>query len=238
MPKSEFGESEANKGQLATRYISSITITNDSQTSIAFKVKTTAPKLYCVRPNASIVKPGSSMDVSIIFQGLPKEPAIGTKCKDKFLIVSVPCSDDLDPKSVSTIWPELQSQAGSTTDVKVKVVFNYSSLTNTIQEESSQQSRSDDRDTTVLAAAPLANGYSGADENPVAEKNAVSSDNVLQETMPLAPTTTNNKEAAAAFAPAKQEPAITTTSSASSSNVYVVAVLLVVLAVLYTKFLM
>ncbi|KAG7913459.1 hypothetical protein KL905_001177 [Ogataea polymorpha] len=212
----------------------SITITNDSQTSIAFKVKTTAPKLYCVRPNASIVKPGSSMDVSIIFQGLPKEPAIGTKCKDKFLIVSVPCSDDLDPKSVSTIWPELQSQAGSTTDVKVKVVFNYSSLTNTIQEESSQQSKSDDRDTAVLAAAPLANGHSGVDEKPVSEKKAVSSDDVLPETMPLAPATTDNKEAAAAVAPAKQEPA----TSSTSSNVYVVAVLLVIVAVMYAKFML
>ncbi|KAG7804654.1 hypothetical protein KL944_000400 [Ogataea haglerorum] len=178
----------------------------------------------------------SNMDVSIIFQGLPKEPAIGTKCKDKFLIVSVPCSDDLDPKSVSTIWPELQSEAGSTTDVKVKVVFNYSSLTNTIHEESSQQSKSDDRDAAVLAAAPLANGHSGADEKPVSEKNAVNSDNVLQETMPAAPSTATNKEAAAAAAPAKQEPA--TSTSASSSNVYVVAALLVVLAVLYAKFLM
>ncbi|KAG6868985.1 hypothetical protein C0993_006507 [Termitomyces sp. T159_Od127] len=41
-----------------------LTITNHNTLPIAFKVKTTAPKLYCVRPNSGRVEPGESLDVS------------------------------------------------------------------------------------------------------------------------------------------------------------------------------
>lgn len=56
---------------------------------IAFKVKTTAPKQYCVRPNAGVVQPGQVMEVQVILQGMREEPPAGTKCKDKFLVQSI-----------------------------------------------------------------------------------------------------------------------------------------------------
>ncbi|PVF98465.1 PapD-like protein [Serendipita vermifera] len=37
---------------------------NYNSQPVAFKVKTTAPKLYCVRPNAGRIEPGESIDVS------------------------------------------------------------------------------------------------------------------------------------------------------------------------------
>jgi hypothetical protein len=36
---------------------------NPSDEEVAFKVKTTAPKLYCVRPNAGVVPAGGSVEV-------------------------------------------------------------------------------------------------------------------------------------------------------------------------------
>lgn len=41
----------------------SIRIENPNPKPISFKVKTTAPRLYCVRPNSDIIPPNSSMDV-------------------------------------------------------------------------------------------------------------------------------------------------------------------------------
>ncbi|KAG1872505.1 hypothetical protein DFJ58DRAFT_762017, partial [Suillus subalutaceus] len=42
-----------------------LTIKNKNAQPVAFKVKTTAPKLYCVRPNSGRIEPGESVDVSV-----------------------------------------------------------------------------------------------------------------------------------------------------------------------------
>lgn len=85
-------------------------MTNTSNTPLAFKVKTTAPKLYCVRPNASIIEPGSSIRISIILQGFSQPLPQDYKCKDKFLLVSLPCPDIDDTSNLSDYWPSLESK--------------------------------------------------------------------------------------------------------------------------------
>ena len=42
-----------------------LSLTNQGTERIAFKVKTTAPKKYCVRPSSGIVEPGASRDVQV-----------------------------------------------------------------------------------------------------------------------------------------------------------------------------
>lgn len=37
---------------------------NPSDKKVCFKVKTTAPKRYCVRPNSGILEPGASAAIS------------------------------------------------------------------------------------------------------------------------------------------------------------------------------
>ncbi|XVF73435.1 hypothetical protein PTKIN_Ptkin12aG0201600 [Pterospermum kingtungense] len=63
-------------------------LTNKTETYVAFKVKTTNPKKYCVRPNSGIVLPGSSCYVTFTMQA-QKEAPPEMKCRDKFLIQSV-----------------------------------------------------------------------------------------------------------------------------------------------------
>lgn len=87
-----------------------MTLTNTSNTPLAFKVKTTAPKLYCVRPNASIIEPGSTIKISIILQGFSQPLPQDYKCKDKFLLVSLPCPDVEDASKLSDYWPSLESK--------------------------------------------------------------------------------------------------------------------------------
>ena len=43
---------------------SNLTVTNTSEKRITFKIKTTAPKRYCVRPNQGIVEPGSTVSIA------------------------------------------------------------------------------------------------------------------------------------------------------------------------------
>jgi hypothetical protein len=61
---------------------------NTGDSTVAFKVKTTAPKQYCVRPNCGNVKAYETVEISVILQPMKVEPPAGFKCKDKFLVQS------------------------------------------------------------------------------------------------------------------------------------------------------
>lgn len=62
-----------------------IRLINKSQNHVAFKVKTTSPKKYCVRPNTGIIKPRASCDFTVTMQA-QKAPPPDMACKDKFLV--------------------------------------------------------------------------------------------------------------------------------------------------------
>lgn len=63
----------------------SIQLANKSDHYVAFKVKTTSPKKYCVRPNTGIMHPKSICDFTVTMQAQKVAPA-DMQCKDKFLI--------------------------------------------------------------------------------------------------------------------------------------------------------
>ncbi|KAL6191034.1 hypothetical protein ACLB2K_037427 [Fragaria x ananassa] len=62
-----------------------IQLGNRSDQCVAFKVKTTSPKKYCVRPNAGIIKPRATCDFTVTMQAQKVAPP-ELQCKDKFLI--------------------------------------------------------------------------------------------------------------------------------------------------------
>ncbi|KAF6839431.1 Vesicle-associated membrane protein-associated protein C16G5.05c [Colletotrichum plurivorum] len=78
-------------------------IKNPNQSPIAFKVKTTAPKQYCVRPNSGRVEPGQDVEVTVLLQAMKAEPPQDAKCRDKFLVQSVPITADKEFASIANI---------------------------------------------------------------------------------------------------------------------------------------
>merc|ERR1711939_1097119 len=48
----------------------SLQLTNSTAESVAFKVKTTAPKQYCVRPNSGIIRPHDHVEVQVLVQAV------------------------------------------------------------------------------------------------------------------------------------------------------------------------
>lgn len=91
--------------------------------TIAFKVKTTAPIRYCVRPNTGIIPPGKSIDVQILLNCTKDSPSISMKTKDKFQILSIVVTDpNIDPKSIWT-----NSPPNLITKNKLKAVFSLPS---------------------------------------------------------------------------------------------------------------
>ncbi|OEL28014.1 Vesicle-associated protein 1-1 [Dichanthelium oligosanthes] len=63
-------------------------LTNRADRTVAFKVKTTSPRKYCVRPNNGVVPPRSSCTVIVTMQAQKVAPP-DLQCKDKFLVQSV-----------------------------------------------------------------------------------------------------------------------------------------------------
>ncbi|KAL5612230.1 hypothetical protein BROUX41_000230 [Berkeleyomyces rouxiae] len=80
-----------------------LNLKNTSTSPIAFKVKTTAPKQYCVRPNSGRIEPGQDVDVTVVLQGMKTEPAPDAKCRDKFLVQSAIINSDNEYASVAAV---------------------------------------------------------------------------------------------------------------------------------------
>lgn len=95
---------------------------NDSNSCVFFKIKTTAPKRYCVRPNSGKVLPGQNTTVLIILQQV--SPAdLQKPCKDKFLVQSCTAPESADPKLVWDAVPA--DQIG---EAKLKCSWHLPSL--------------------------------------------------------------------------------------------------------------
>jgi len=69
-----------------------LTLINTSDDLLAFKVKTTAPKRYCVRPNTGFLPPKEKVEVSVILnlqKDPPKTMDPASKQRDKFQLQSI-----------------------------------------------------------------------------------------------------------------------------------------------------
>ncbi|KAM4119365.1 hypothetical protein ACJW30_03G052900 [Castanea mollissima] len=79
----------------------SVRLANNTHHYVAFKVKTTSPKKYCVRPNVGVISPKSTCEFTVTMQAQRTAPP-DMVCKDKFLIqsTSVPAGtidEDITP---------------------------------------------------------------------------------------------------------------------------------------------
>uniref|UniRef100_A0A7S0UMP2 MSP domain-containing protein n=1 Tax=Polytomella parva TaxID=51329 RepID=A0A7S0UMP2_9CHLO len=69
--------------------LTTLNIENPTDKRFGFKVKTTAPKKYVVRPSSGIVAPKNSMTIQVVMQAQKDFTADVEKCTDKFMIQSV-----------------------------------------------------------------------------------------------------------------------------------------------------
>ncbi|KAK8650243.1 hypothetical protein V6N13_139889 [Hibiscus sabdariffa] len=72
-------------------------VVNNTEHHVAFKVKTTSPKKYFVRPNTGVVQPWDSSAIRVTLQAQREYP-LDMQCKDKFLLQStlVPATANTD----------------------------------------------------------------------------------------------------------------------------------------------
>lgn len=63
---------------------------------------------------------------TVLLQAMKQDPPADTKCRDKFLVQSVPISGDLEFSNVQTIVSRLQSFAHLCAHVLILTTRNYS----------------------------------------------------------------------------------------------------------------
>lgn len=74
------------KGPFNEVTTSHLKLKNPTERQIAFKVKTTAPKTYCVRPNGGIIQPKQEVSVAVMLQPFAEND---DRSKDKFMVQSM-----------------------------------------------------------------------------------------------------------------------------------------------------
>ncbi|KAF2315383.1 hypothetical protein GH714_039081 [Hevea brasiliensis] len=113
-------------------------LTNKSDKYVAFKVKTTNPKKYCVRPNTGIILPGTTCNVTVTMQA-QKEAPHDMQCRDKFLLQSVAASDGATTKDITADM--FNKEDGKVVqEFKLRVVYIPANPPSPVPEESEEGS--------------------------------------------------------------------------------------------------
>lgn len=124
---------------------------NPHSDPVAFKVKTTAPKQYCVRPNSGRIEPGKDVEVQILLQAMKEDPPPDTKCRDKFLVQSVLVTADKEFTNVGSLWTHIeQTSKSSIQEKKIRVLFLPADNAATTP----AKTNGIDRDTSILSPSP------------------------------------------------------------------------------------
>ncbi|XP_019640237.1 PREDICTED: vesicle-associated membrane protein/synaptobrevin-binding protein-like isoform X14 [Branchiostoma belcheri] len=108
------------KGPFTEVVTSNLKLNNPTDKRVCFKVKTTAPRRYCVRPNSGVVEPSSSINVSVMLQPFDYDPQ--EKNKHKFMVQSMFAPEGgIDNETMVNMWKDAdQTQL---MDSKLKCVF-------------------------------------------------------------------------------------------------------------------
>ncbi|KAJ2617529.1 phosphatidylinositol-binding protein scs2 [Coemansia sp. RSA 1365] len=165
---------------------------NKNNGPVAFKVKTTAPKKYCVRPNAGRIESGDSVEIQITLQPIKEEITGDIKCRDKFLVQSIQISPEMESMPMTELWAMVEREAKSaisekrlrvryvlpkpaeeptvtevshSTDEKSSAVT--ADLGNAAPAQQQQQQRISPTSRTLPGPSPLANSVDSYNESPV-----------------------------------------------------------------------
>ncbi|OAY60117.1 vesicle-associated protein 2-1 isoform X1 [Manihot esculenta] len=141
-------------------------VVNNTEHHVAFKVKTTSPKKYFVRPNTGVVQPWDSCVIRVTLQAQREYPT-DMQCRDKFLLQSttVPPHTDVDELPPDTFNKD--SSGKTLEECKLRVLYVHPSAQGNSEEEASKlssqspdlntelQSLKDERDAAVQQTSQL-----------------------------------------------------------------------------------
>ncbi|XP_064599089.1 vesicle-associated membrane protein/synaptobrevin-binding protein-like [Liolophura sinensis] len=127
------------RGPFTDVVTANLTLTNPTMSRVCFKVKTTAPKRYCVRPNSGLLEPGKAVSVAVMLQPFDYDP--NEKNKHKFMVQTM-IAPDGKIENQEALWKD--APAEKLMDSKLKCVFEMPvDMNNANNEEITKQVISD-----------------------------------------------------------------------------------------------
>ncbi|KAG9474484.1 vesicle-associated membrane protein-associated protein B/C [Eleutherodactylus coqui] len=109
------------KGPFTDVVTTNLKLANPTEKNVCFKVKTTAPRRYCVRPNSGVIDAGSSINVSVMLQPFDYDP--NEKSKHKFMVQSIYAPPDIS--DMEAVWKEAKPE--ELMDSKLRCLFELPS---------------------------------------------------------------------------------------------------------------
>ncbi|XP_069014012.1 VAMP (vesicle-associated membrane protein)-associated protein A, like [Embiotoca jacksoni] len=109
------------KGPFTDVVTTNLKLKNPSDKRVCFKVKTTAPRRYCVRPNSGVIDAGATVTISVMLQPFDYDP--NEKSKHKFMVQTIfapPNVSDMD-----SLWRD--AKPDDLMDSKLRCVFELPS---------------------------------------------------------------------------------------------------------------
>lgn len=146
-------------------------VSNNTENHVAFKVKTTSPKKYFVRPNTGVINPWDSCVIRVTLQAQRQYP-LDMQCKDKFLLQStiVPSNSDTDSLPADTFNKD---SGRALEECKLRVVYV------------SPNSADDDSVRNVKGSPEKATESSNIEDNQMVRRLKEERDAAVQETQQL-----------------------------------------------------
>lgn len=118
-PDNELRFKTEKTGKEYSDYAAEIKLLNPCEKKILFKIKTTAPKKYCVRPNCGIVEPKALVSVKIWVNADVFDPS--EKNKHKFMVQSlIAPTENADTADIDQLWKD---NPNLLMDTKLRCVF-------------------------------------------------------------------------------------------------------------------
>nr|XP_006639720.1 PREDICTED: vesicle-associated membrane protein-associated protein B/C [Lepisosteus oculatus] len=105
------------RGPFTDVVTTTLKLSNPTDRNVCFKVKTTAPRRYCVRPNSGVIDAGTSINVSVMLQPFDYDP--NEKSKHKFMVQSVLAPSDMT--DMEGVWKDAKPE--ELMDSKLRCVF-------------------------------------------------------------------------------------------------------------------
>ncbi|KAJ2631911.1 phosphatidylinositol-binding protein scs2 [Coemansia sp. RSA 1290] len=176
-------------------------LTNKNNGPVAFKVKTTAPKQYCVRPNAGRIDPSQSVEIQVSLQPMKEELPADFKCRDKFLIQSIQISPEMESMPMTELWAMVEREAKSSiNDKKLRVKY-------TLPADAEQQPAEADSKPPSAAQPQRVSPPGRTLPGPSPLAKSVSNEHDAQEEQPAARAVSRESKSSLASAPERPQTA-------------------------------
>ncbi|XP_045193498.1 vesicle-associated membrane protein/synaptobrevin-binding protein-like isoform X1 [Mercenaria mercenaria] len=140
-------------------------LTNPSDKRVCFKVKTTAPKRYCVRPNSGVIESKGAVTVAVMLQPFDYDP--NEKNKHKFMVQTM-FAPDGKIENQEQLWKDVLPE--QLMDSKLKCVLdptgNSASQNSVVHEEKVKAVKQENVHTRPDLPTPRAEAYPASAQKP------------------------------------------------------------------------